>query len=259
MQLIKTSRLTGRQVSEINQLILDCKALHPIQLSFPFEDGSVFFLAYEYEQEGTAVLASVLALIMPNMEDSDDTFECLAFTRPLYRGKGYFSALFEAAEDLFEDVNLLFPCDGKDEDAILTLKSLGAEFDSCEYKMELSLSDEETADAPGSNGRLSCRTRQEDDGSTAYTFFLSEDDSRPAAVCRTAAFGSKICFYGFLVDEALRGQGIGREALLTVVRTLRRQKAASLFLHVSGGNQRAVNLYKKTGFRITETLSYYLY
>ena len=205
------------------------------------------------------MLVSVLALIIPNMDDSDETFECLAFTRPSCRRKGYFSALFEAAEELFEDANLLIPCDGQDEAVLPVLHSLGAELDSCEYKMERSLTENDLPDMSAAGARLSCQTSLDSDSSTVYSFCLSQENSRPAAVCRTVSFGSKICFYGFLVEETLRGQGFGEEALLTVLHSLRNRNASSLFLHVSGENPAAVNLYKKTGFRITETLSYYLY
>lgn len=234
------------------------QGIFPIRLSFPFEEGSVFYLAYE-RKDGADMLVSVLALIIPNMDDSDETFECLAFTRPSCRRKGYFSALFEAAEELFEDANLLIPCDGQDEAVLPVLHSLGAELDSCEYKMERSLTENDLPDMSAAGARLSCQTSLDSDGSTVYSFCLSQENSRPAAVCRTVSFGSKICFYGFLVEETLRGQGFGEEALLTVLHSLRNRNASSLFLHVSGENPAAVNLYKKTGFRITETLSYYLY
>ena len=211
MQIIKNSRLTGRQISDIDHLIQECRAFSPIRLSFPFEEGSVFYLAYE-RKDGADMLVSVLALIIPNMDDSDETFECLAFTRPSCRRKGYFSALFEAAEELFEDANLLIPCDGQDEAVLPVLHSLGAELDSCEYKMERSLTENDLPDMSAAGARLSCQTSLDSE-----------------------------------------------EALLTVLHSLRNRNASSLFLHVSGENPAAVNLYKKTGFRITETLSYYLY
>lgn len=40
---------------------------------FPFEEGSVFYLAYE-RKDGADMLVSVLALIIPNMDDSDRNF-----------------------------------------------------------------------------------------------------------------------------------------------------------------------------------------
>lgn len=76
--------------------------------------------------------------------------------------------------------------------------------------------------------RLSCQTSLDSDGSTVYSFCLSQENSRPAAVCRTVSFGSKICFYGFLVEETLRGQGFGEEALLACC-ILRNRNASSLF------------------------------
>ena len=66
MQIIKNSRLTGRQISDIDHLIQECRAFSPIRLSFPFEEGSVFYLAYE-RKDGADMLVSVLALIIPNM------------------------------------------------------------------------------------------------------------------------------------------------------------------------------------------------
>ena len=157
MQIIKNSRLTGRQISDIDHLIQECRAFSPIRLSFPFEEGSVFYLAYE-RKDGADMLVSVLALIIPNMDDSDETFECLAFTRPSCRRKGYFSALFEAAEELFEDANLLIPCDGQDEAVLPVLHSLGAELDSCEYKMERTLTENDLPDMSAAGARLSCQT-----------------------------------------------------------------------------------------------------
>lgn len=44
------------------------------------------------EKDGADMLVSVLALIIPNMDDSDETFECLAFTVRLAGGKVTFCA-----------------------------------------------------------------------------------------------------------------------------------------------------------------------
>mgnify|MGYP005804173691 FL=1 len=38
-----------------------------------------------------------------------------------------------------------------------------------------------------------------------------------------------------------------------------REESPAVLLQVSGDNAVALRLYEKTGFRITETLSYYLY
>lgn len=260
MQIIKTDRLTGQQEKEIGHLIDECRSLHPIRTSFPYEDGSVFFLAYEECASSVPVLVCALALIMPVTDDFDETAECLAFTHPSFRKKGYFSAVFDAAGTEFEEISLLIPVDGQDPAVVPVLESIGAEYDSCEYKMELDLSLPCPNEAPAPSGRrLVCHSVNGPGSSVSYSFSLAADESRPIAVCRTASFGAGVCLYSFLVEEDYRGRGLGEEALLSVIEILRSRGNAVLFLHVSGDNDAAVSLYKKTGFRITETLSYYLY
>ena len=195
---------------------------------------------------------------MPETDDFDETAECLAFTHPSFRKKGYFSAVFDEAGAEFEEISLLIPVDGQDPAVLPVLEAIGAEYDSCEYRMELALScpNEPTA---LSGRRLVCRSVNGPDSSVSYSFSPAADESRPIAVCRTASFGANVCLYSFLVEEDYRGRGLGEEALLSVIEILRRQGNSVVFLHVSGDNNAAVNLYKKTGFRITETLSYYLY
>lgn len=260
MQIIKTDRLTVQQEKEIGHLIDECRALHPLRISFPFEDGSLFFLAYEECGASIPVLVCALALIMPETDDSDETAECLAFTHPSFRKRGYFSAVFDEAGTEFEEISLLIPVDGQDPAVVPVLEALGAEYDSCEYRMELSLTRPCPNGAPGASKRqLVCRSINATDSSVVYSFSLAAEASRPIAVCRTASFGSNVCLYSFLVEEGYRGRGLGEEALLSVIEILRSRGDAVLFLHVSGDNDAAVSLYKKTGFRITETLSYYLY
>lgn len=260
MQIIKTDRLTDQQEKEIGHLIDECRSLHPIRTSFPFEDGSVFFLAYEECVPSIPVLVCTLALIMPQTDSFDETAECLAFTHPSFRKKGYFSAVFDEAGAEFEEISLLIPVDGQDPAVVSVLEAIGAEYDSCEYKMELALSSPCLNEAPAPSGRrLVCRSVNGPDSSVSYSFSPAADESRPIAVCRTASFGANVCLYSFLVEEDYRGRGLGEEALLSVIEILRSRGNSVVFLHVSGDNNAAVNLYKKTGFRITETLSYYLY
>lgn len=258
MQIIKTDRLTVQQEKEIGHLVDECRSLHPIRTSFPFEDGSVFFLAYEECTSSIPVLVCALALIMPETDDFDETAECLAFTHPSFRKKGYFSAVFDEAGAEFEEISLLIPVDGQDPAVVPVLEAIGAEYDSCEYRMELALSGPNEPTAL-SGRRLVCRSVNGPDSSVSYSFSPAADESRPIVVCRTASFGANVCLYSFLVEEDYRGRGLGEEALLSVIEILRRRGNSVVFLHVSGDNNAAVNLYKKTGFRITETLSYYLY
>lgn len=53
-----------------------------------------------------------------------------------------------------------------------------------------------------------------------------------------------------LVATTHQGQGIGRQILLWALENIGAEK---IILHVAEWNQKAINLYKKTGFEVTET------
>lgn len=63
--------------------------------------------------------------------------------------------------------------------------------------------------------------------------------------------------YGFAVDRALRGQGVGRDALVEVCRMIRRQADRVVTLEVALHNERALNLYTSVGFERRATDDYY--
>lgn len=134
-------------------------------------------------------------------------------------------------------------------------------------------------------------TGEEGSAGVRLTFFLADGkapDAAPAGSCRLIFCGDSVCFCGFEIVEPLRGRGLGEKALRLTLSLLESPgvpdsaqknenahfglgghfcglrppclpQAGRIFLHVSGDNRAAVSLYKKTGFRISETLSYYLY
>ena len=122
---------------------------------------------------------------------------------------------------------------------------------------------------------------EEDGDMTLFSFFLSSEeelpldrsdsrssrlcgagrneDSSPAAVCRTIREDTAACFYAFEVSEHLRGKGLGKQALAMVLAHLAERGILKVFLHVSGDNVPAVRLYESEGFLVTESLVYYLF
>lgn len=280
MKIIRTDQLSKQQHQEVQELAAACRDAQPSCPSFPFEDMSTCYLLYDPQ------LVSVLAFIIPQFPYSDEAAECIAFTHPAHRQKGYFSALFQESEPEMKERDLLFLTDGKDNDALKTLETLGAEYDSSEYRMELSDSQvspllpeffpEEyglAPDGPGTSPRRLC-WRKEESGASSQSFYfymlpknlplehaaeILGKSEPPDVVCHTELSDFGACFHGFMVDDMLRGCGLGKEALAVIIRELKKQDCPVLFLHVSGDNLPAVNLYKKAGFRITETLAYYFY
>lgn len=257
MKTIKTVRLTRHQKEEIDSLIHECKSKIPaLKLSFPYEDGTLFYLLY------APSLVSVLALNMPSQPF--EPAECTAFTRPSHWRTGCFSTLFSLAEEEFEEIDLLFPTDHSNEGAAKALESLGTEPAFCEYRMTLSLTSPlcQKNAASVSPNRLSYTVSLKEAETYCFRFFdiasIASSDI-PCGTCSLTFFGTHVCLSDFEITDSLRGQGIGKEALSLVISYAKKLGLSSLFLHVSGDNIPAVSLYKKTGFQITETLSYYLY
>ncbi len=68
-----------------------------------------------------------------------------------------------------------------------------------------------------------------------------------------------LCIHHVEILPDLRGRGLGFLLMSRLIYCLQKTQIRRLLLHVSGSNVPAVALYKKTGFGITETLSYYMY
>ena len=67
------------------------------------------------------------------------------------------------------------------------------------------------------------------------------------------------CLFEVEIAEPLRGRGLGEAMIRKLQALVPALGISTITLQVSGDNLPALGLYKKTGFRIAETLSYYLY
>lgn len=265
MRLEITEQLSEETRNAIEELIQTCREYEGLTLTFPFEDVTVTYLLWRNQPGKAPGLLAALGLLLPaaSCPDADSSCGCeepielCAFTRPSERRKGLFSRLFEEAGEYFDDRDLLFLLDHHSTDALAVAEHLGAEPESEDYRMEYEFQNFEDF-IPLTKPRLFLSETREDSSTTRYECFLPGEE-KASALCRTRAFGSRVCFYDFSVREELRGRGLGREAFLLVLETLRRNGCTGIFLHVNGSNLPAVSLYQKTGFRICETLSYYLY
>lgn len=263
MNCIHTTVLSEGQKKEITGLATACALAEPISLSAPLEDGLSYFLGYEGKE-----LVSMVFLFFPE----ETVCECGAYTLPESRQKGYFSRLLDEALAFVEeyeksrnpDVDFCFLTDGKSPDAAAALKALGAEYWYSEYSMSLDL----PASGPVSKERPSLHTqtwkgadetcpplRITEAEQHLYTAAL---DDTAVGVCLILPNGNSVYFYGFEIKESFRRRGYGQHFLTAMIELLSKDYRR-ITLQVSSQNTPAVNLYKKTGFHITETLSYYLY
>lgn len=95
----------------------------------------------------------------------------------------------------------------------------------------------------------------EDDPSGAT--LVAERDGRVIATMRLAFDPASRGIYGFVVDPALRGRGIGRDLLRRVCDDALAGGTTHVHLEVSTDNDHALGLYTSVGFEVRATEDYY--
>ena len=268
MSLIYTTALTDSQKEAVRALTEACRKAEPITLSAPSEDGLDYYLIYENVPETSELTAFSFLFFVPQDDaepESVYTCEYTAFVHPDCRRQGHFTEMLNAAletADRFErehscQVDFCFLTDEKSPAASAVLEAIGAEYWYSEYKMvrELRKSDADytanvqiqKADAP--SGDIS--------GAGLYTASLNGEIIGTCAMLPSA---NETYLYAFQIKEACQSQGHGKDFLKGMLAlTAQAYASGTVSVQVSGLNYIARNLYKKTGFRETESLSYYIY
>ena len=227
------------------------------------EDAELFTL-YQQEEELLAAAAFI--------REDEETFECCAYTSPITRNQGLFSAMLDAALDVLPDeVSLVFYTDGACPDTMAALHALEAEWISDEHMMEYVLASHVSSNSicdrlpSGSKIHDGFKSIPSDRMIPVFSEQKNPDGSRllhyesAYGTVYILAFSSYYYLYGFEIWESYRNQGHGTILLHQVLSDLSVRNPLPVRLQVSGENHPALALYKKTGFRITETLSCYLY
>lgn len=245
MNISFSRQLNDHQKKALQTLVGLCRQQDQFRLSCPV-DGDLFYLMWDEAGQ----LASAIAVYQ------DDFLECRGFTRPDCRGKGYFRRLLNLLNKDFEDCPLIFSVDPNCLPAMETLKAIGARLWYEEYAMGIDLGSVSLPPDQSPAFTLSFETAEP--GLIAVTARL-QSSRRPAGSCRLFLEGSSACLFSFEIRPSLRGRGLGYAFLCQLISRLKAMDIAVLNLQVSGQNLPAFNLYKKTGFRIRDTLSYYLY
>ena len=257
--LIHTTRPTSQQKSDMLSLLSACKAKEPLSLSAPVEDDLEYdiFLLYENSSSDKEQFTKSSLAAMSFLFFSQETIcECCVFVAPKKRRKGYFTTLLNKSLNLVEayekqigqPVDFCFLVDEKTPSALAALEAIGAEYWYSEYKMERQLTDKDR------NNTMTSLTIQ-DAGDNLYCAMLEGKVIGTSAILPSE---QEIYLYAFQIHEDFQGQGYGKEFLLGMLAILS-DMGSMVTVQVSGQNYIAKNLYKKTGFQTTESLSYYLY
>ena len=95
------------------------------------------------------------------------------------------------------------------------------------------------------------------DMASARTLMVEVDGDAVGTIRLTAEGDSAGGIYGFVVDRARRGHGIGRAALRQACLMLRRRGATTVGLEVAVENEHALGLYTSIGFTRVQTEDYF--
>ncbi len=250
IHISSTNLLTQKQQQEIADLTAFCRHYDGTDLSYLLEEEDLsHFLGYLPDGR----LAACLTLI----PYEEDLAECCAFTYPDFRRQGFFSLLMKEAISQYPDVDLLFAVSETCTDALKTLEALEAEKDSEEHMMECDLSSWHMAQQPASAARrvhLFSMTRLSE---TEYALYRSN------TLCGTASAEpvskTTACLHHVEILPEFRNQGCGTAFLQLLLPKLAGNGFQKVILQVAGDNEPALALYKKTGFSVTKTLSYFFY
>ena len=286
MKLHRVHSLDSSQIRQIQTMVNKCTDSDGARLSFPFDEADLFL----YFEHDSSVVSAIAFIPIENL-----LYECSAFTDPQFRGQGFFSELLDAGiDELPEDSELIFYADKRNSAAAAVLEEIGAELNSEEHMMKLlpenfsiiaCRSSQTGSDVNALDSIADIHSECLNLDGTLTLRFHSDH-----AVINFSVFPSHYYLYGFEVEESCRGKGYGTKFLSTVLAQLLNGSAGAIehsplsseisyhipdvsctdaasdsisprpvLLQVSGGNAPALTLYKKTGFRITETLCCYLY
>lgn len=246
ISICSTNLLTQKQKQELADLTAVCSRHDDTDLSFPIEEDDLScVLGYLPDSR----LVSCLALI----PYEETLAECCAFTHPDFRRQGCFSELLSEALSLYPDVDLLFAVSENCPDTLNTLKALDAEKNSEEHLMECSLSSFRSCSEGRSTEPFSIKPRSK----TEYTFYHS--DIPCGGICIEAVEKTVVCLHHVEIFPEFRNRGFGTALLQLFLPILIQKGFEKAILQVTGDNAPALALYKKTGFSVTKTLSYYLY
>ena len=267
ISISSTNLLTQKQQQEIADLTAFCRRHDGTDLSWPAdEEDLTHFLGYLPDGR----LAACLTLI----PYEETLAECCAFTHPDFRKNGFFSRLLEEALAQYPDADLLFAVSEDCRDALKTLEALGAEKDSEEHMMECNLGSWPITHPSGSADSTGAaqQTGSPAETETAANFHpfsitrTSETEytlHRSGILCGTASAEpvseTAVCLHHVEILPEFRNKGCGTAFLQLLLPELAGNGFQKAILQVAGDNAPAIALYKKTGFSITKTLSYYFY
>ncbi len=279
LQLGGTRLLTEGQLKDIEKLQMIVEQADRIELKLNWyflrsrmtENNDFFY--YEGDQLlGYAALYYV-----------GGAYEMCAMVHPDHRQKGIFTKLFQEILDSLRNrttKQLYINAPPESKCAKITLEKLGAEYAYSDYQMRWS---NKAVPEPEAEVKLRVATEEDYDKivdldvkgfnltrkesellvnvlkkDAGHRTFMIEKDGNTVGKLRLKAEGIETYIFGFTVDPEYRRQGIGKAALIEVVRQ-ESEAGHVIFVEVGTEDERGLHLYEAVGFETYQQQDYYHY
>lgn len=279
LQLGGTHLLTEKQLKDIERLQMVVEQADRIELKLNWyflhsrmtEDNDFFY--YEGDQ-----LLGFLALYYVG-----GAYELSGMVHPDHRSKGIFTKLFQQVLDELKNrksQKLYINAPPESKCAQKTLKKLGATYAYSDYQMRW-----KKQELPEQEVAVQLRLAQEDDYEKIIDLdmkgfnlekeeaellnsmlfkdpgqrtFLIIKDEQVVGKIRLKAEGIETYIFGFTIASEYRRQGIGKSALVEVVKQ-ESEEGHMIFVEVGTEDDRGLHLYESVGFETYQKQNYYQY
>lgn len=277
--LVARATLSAEEAAAAEALRQVCNALEGLDLKLEpellRESGDGANSAFLYYEAGTLVGACTL--------DGGREVELCGMVHPEHRRKGIGKALLEAALDECRRRNcskVLVISEDASASGRAFVAAAGGQREFAEHRMEL-----EEAWSRGPRDELLTLRRAGPRDVDAITrvaapafgdpegfvrqrtqadmldpngrLYLALRDDTPVGTLKIFATGAAAGIYGFAVTPERQGQGIGRDMLTRIIEELQAEGYTRITLEVLTDNDRALALYRATGFHVVTTYGYY--
>lgn len=265
MFYVKTAQLTPTQLSQIQNLHSICETHDRISIpsfSSPdmnlFSDFPAFFLCYDKKVSDTTLIGFYSVFF-----SNASYCQLYSYIHPDYRRQGIFldfeDAMFEQLDDT-EVTDIVYPIDSRNELARTILKNHSYTLLETECSMLLPLSDF----TPFLSKRTDCTIRLEvsaDAKEFIYSLHFRNQQEALGSLhfYRDFQNPSTLTLFSFEMKKKNRGKHLGSYLLHSALCHLKEQKkAAFVLLQVTKSNTIAYSLYQKFGFKLSESIDYYI-
>ena len=249
IRITQTIKLNRSQRSSLKKITAACGGYD----AYGNDTGFPVFFAFLPGRTSPAGFLSGCHML-PDSTENSETVEISAAVRPQMRRLGVFTALLSeaalTAHHLYPDATLTGPLPQALQNSRLAKDFLYDELlmrCTCQGLLPPLVCPEGM-----SIRKMQAAVSEEPEGEEIWTLMRGEEEAARLTLSGTGGF---FCISDVKVKEDLRRRGYGTLLLSSVLKAL--PSGADVVLQVRSNNKPALRLYQKTGFEISERLSFY--